>query len=371
MPIIKIERFWPKEIKVKAEKLTKFLEKMDFEHAKEYLGELLDILKDPTKDGRSRVSICFIIEQLVHIDPFIDMMVDTLMEVLKDEKDSHVREFSVWALGRIVEESRSLDLIKLTMPIFVKFCNDQSEQVKNFAMDFKSRLDDFIEEKKDLDQKIKENLRKLSGLVESRIDDMIERANKLAKEALELDYKAAFERRKEMEEKIREFKEINAVSEDEILSYEQQLIDEVPAFKGEARPIIQHWRELRGEKEALIRRVHCILRIQGKIYRIITHIKSRSDGKIDIKALKEETEYSDQEIIEILKKLVDEEIIPNFMLDQLDKGLIDTEKQELSEMTEGNNSGSKNGKSGGITDNLIKSEENLAKTKKQEKNDKK
>ncbi|MHA1340951.1 MAG: hypothetical protein ACTSRZ_13280 [Promethearchaeota archaeon] len=318
MPAIKIERYWPDDIKKNVKQLSKSLERKDFSAAKEYLSYILSILKDKKRDGKSRVSVCFIIDQLKGIDPFIDPMVDALMETLQDEKDAHVKEFSVWALGQIVQENLNMDLIRQTMPIFVKFCNDASIHVKKFAEDIKERLDTYIEEKKNLDEKIKKMLAELRVLIEERINEMINRAKELSKEALQLDYRAAFERRAEMEEKIRKFKQLNAEAEDEILAYRDKLAESIPAIKGESRELIQHWRDIRGEKEALIRRVHCILRIQGKIYKIIVHIQNRSDGQIDINKLKEETEYSDQEIIEILKKLVDEEIIPNFMLDSIE-----------------------------------------------------
>jgi hypothetical protein len=236
------------------------------------------------------------------------------------------------------------------MPIFIKFCSDTSDHVKNFAINITDRLNIFIEQKKHLDEKIKQLLEKLNILIQDRISEMNERAKQLSKEALALDYKAAFERRTEMEGKIKEFKDKNAESEDEIIAYQNQLIRDEPAFKGESKDLINHWREIRGEKEALIRRVHCILRIQGKIYRIITHIKNKSDGKIDINELKEETQYSDHEIIEILKKLVDEEILPNFMIDMVggslaiqippEDNLIQREeqiaKQEIKKINESN-----------------------------------
>lgn len=317
MPKINIERYWPDDIREHAKDLSSDLEKMDFQAALVKLNKLLDILKDPLRDGKSRVSVAFIIDQIKMIDPFVDLMVNALKEVLKEEKDEHVKEFAVWALGEIVQESRNLELIKETMPLFIKFCTDTSEHVKKFAINITDRLNIFIEQKKHLDEKIKQLLEKLNALIQDRINEMNERAKILSKEALALDYKAAFERRTEMEGKIRQFKDKNAESEDEILAFQSQLVREEPAFKGESRDIINHWREIRGEKEALIRRVHCILRIQGKIYRIITHIKNKSDGKIDINELKEETQYSDHEIIEILKKLVDEEILPNFMIDMV------------------------------------------------------
>jgi len=321
MPNIKIERFWPDDIKKNVKELIKYLEQKDFNTAKDFLSNILSVLKDKKRDGKSRVSVCFIIDQLKGIDPFIDPMVDALIETLKDEQDAHVREFSVWALGQIVQENLNLELVKQTMPIFIGFCNDFSIHVKKFAEDIKERLDAYLEEKKNLDQKIQSMLSNLSKLIQERINEMKERAKELSKEALALDYRSAYERRTEIEEKIKKFKELNAEAEDEILALRDKYANEIPSIRGESKDLIQHWRDARGEKEVLIRRVHCILRIQGKIYKIILHIQNKEDGKIDINKLKEETEYSDQEIIEILKKLVNEEIIPNFMLETLEKEL--------------------------------------------------
>ena len=321
MPNIKIERFWPDDIKKNVKELIKYLEQKDFNTAKDFLSNILSVLKDKKRDGKSRVSVCFIIDQLKGIDPFIDPMVDALIETLKDEQDAHVREFSVWALGQIVQENLNLELVKQTMPIFIGFCNDFSIHVKKFAEDIKERLDAYLEEKKNLDQKIQSMLSNLSKLIQERINEMKERAKELSKEALALDYRSAYERRTEIEEKIKKFKELNAEAEDEILALRDKYANEIPSIRGESKGLIQHWRDARGEKEVLIRRVHCILRIQGKIYKIILHIQNKEDGKIDINKLKEETEYSDQEIIEILKKLVNEEIIPNFMLETLEKEL--------------------------------------------------
>ncbi|MBD3353434.1 MAG: hypothetical protein GF364_18270, partial [Candidatus Lokiarchaeota archaeon] len=130
MPKIKIERYWADDIKDLANHLSKAISKKDFNRAILCLKDLLEILENKERDGKSRVSICFIVDQLKIIDPFIDIMVDSLKNVLEDEKDNHVKEFAVWALGQIVQESRNLELIKDTMPIFIQFCTDTSEHVQ-------------------------------------------------------------------------------------------------------------------------------------------------------------------------------------------------------------------------------------------------
>ncbi len=107
------------------------------------------------------------------------------------------------------------------------------------------------------------------------------------------------------------------------MAFEKQLVDELPAFKGESVDIIRNWREKRGEKENLIQRVECIIRIQSKIYNIIQFILTKNPNEeIDINQITELTKatgrpYSEKEVVEILQQLVDEEIVPNFMLNQI------------------------------------------------------
>jgi hypothetical protein len=91
MPKINIERYWPNDIRDIAKELSNDLEKMDFQGALSKLNKLLDILKDPSRDGKSRVSVTFIIDQIKMIDPFVDPMVKVLKDVLKDEKRTLLR----------------------------------------------------------------------------------------------------------------------------------------------------------------------------------------------------------------------------------------------------------------------------------------
>ena len=43
--------------------------------------------------------------------------------------------------------------------------------------------------------------------------------------------------------------ELNQGQEEEILAFEKQLVDELPAFKGESVDIIRNWREKRGKRK--------------------------------------------------------------------------------------------------------------------------
>jgi hypothetical protein len=130
-----------------------------------------------------------------------------------------------------------------------------------------------------------------------------------------------------MEKDIRKFKDANEKQETNIVEKINAKVSEIPAFKFESNEILRQYKEKRGKQEDIIRKVHCILRIQSKIYKIITFIKQTGDGNIDIKKLQQETDYTESEIINILKQLVNEEIIPNFMLETLAN--LEDEKEQL------------------------------------------
>jgi hypothetical protein len=318
MGIINIEKFWPKELKQIVEQLNNTLNFKNFSKAKQLMEEIMDILADPNQNIKVRISICFLIEQVKNILPLVSLIVDKLISILEIEKEDAVKEFCVWALGLVVEESQDLDLIKKTMPIFIKFCSDSSEQVKLFAQNLKERLEEIMRVRKDMDEQIEKASAEILIFVNSCLQDMKNRSDIISEKALKLDYKSAFEKKEEMEKEIRVFKEKNQQQEQLIIQKLEEKVKEIPAFKFESNDILRQYREKRGKQEDIIRKVHCILRIQSKIYKIISFIKQSSDGKIDIKKLKKETDYSEAEIINILKQLVNEEIIPNFMLENIE-----------------------------------------------------
>ena len=327
MGIINIERFWPKELKQSVEQLNNALNLKNFTKAKQLVEEVLDILADPNQNIKVRISICFLIEQLKNIMPLVPLIVDKLLKILETDQEDAVKEFSVWALGLVVEESQNLELIKKTMPVFIKFCSDSSEQVKLFAQNLKERLEEIMRVRKDMDEQIEKASVEILEYVNSCLQDMKARSDLISEKALKLDYKAAFEKREEMEKEIRLFKETNQKQEESIIEKLNAKLKEIPAFKFESNDILRQYREKRGKQEDIIRKVHCILRIQSKIYKIISFIKQSSDGKIDIKKLKKETDYSETEIINILKQLVNEEIIPNFMLENIENIEEETEEK--------------------------------------------
>jgi hypothetical protein len=123
---------------------------------------------------------------------------------------------------------------------------------------------------------------------------------------------------------IHQFTNLNEQAEEKIRSFIRNQVNENPIFEGEFEEELSRWKNIRAEKEDLIRQVHCIIRIQSKIFKIVQFIKARGDQKeISIEELKLQTEgglrgiWSDEEIIDTLEKLVEEEIIPNLFLQQV------------------------------------------------------
>ena len=321
--MLKAQRFWSKSLKEKINRANEALKTKNFTELNYIVEDLIELLQDIDGNWKDRVAICFILEQMAEIDPLVDEIVDGLMKVLDGEQDPHVKEFAVWALGKIVEDSQSLDLIKFTMPTLVKFLNDDSDQVKTFASELHSRLNGFIKDKETIDDQIREYCDELTDLIEKKLSDMKKRCDVISRDALGLDYATAHRRQDEFVKKIEEFNTLNDKQEEEVIELENKLIGQMAAFKGESRGIIRDWRKSRGAKEDLIRRVHCIIRIQSKIWGIIEFINSRTSKEgielDDITKLTKKTgrPYSETEVVEILQKLVDEEIVPNFMLEQI------------------------------------------------------
>lgn len=371
--MIKVQRFWSKTLRDKVDAANKALKTKNITLLEEILDDFINSLKNPQADWKDRVAICFILEQMAGIEPLMKKIVQSLKIVLEKETDVHVREFSVWSLGKIVEKSLSLELIRETMPIIIKFLSDDSEQVKAHALTFHTRFSAFIQEKEGINDQIQKCRNQLMDLIKIKLDEMKVRSDLISKEALALDYRNAFEKYDEMKKKISQFNEDNQKQENEILAEEAALVEKMPAFKGESNDIIRYWREKRGEKEDLIRRVDCIIRIQSKMFNIIRFIISRPNQDINMNELQEITrtpgrQYTEKEIVEILQQLVDEEIIPNFMLDQIkdyqiQKELLNEEKDQINDKkpSEGTNSEEHDKKNGSLKQTNSKSSVNSAK----------
>jgi hypothetical protein len=321
--MIKSQRFWSKELRKKVEDANFAIKTRNRTELERIVDELVVFLKNELADWKDRVAICFILEQIAAIDPISAKIIEALKAVLNDEKDPHVREFAVWALGKIVEERHTLDLIKETLPVIVHFLSDDSEQVKRLAEEYHSRLTEYLREQEGASKQINEYREQLLSLVEQKLAQMKAEGDAISKDALGLNYQTAFEKQQEMKKRIQDYNAHNQILEDELQAEKQKIVDKFPEFQSVGDEILRHWRTQRGEKEDLIRRVDCILRIQSKIFTIIRFIISRTpDGKIDLDELKSLTAltgrpYSEKEIVEILQQLVDEEIVPTFMLDQI------------------------------------------------------
>jgi hypothetical protein len=336
--LIKSQRFWSKELRNKVDLANQAIKTRNLTELESIVNELIILLKDSNVIWKDRVAICFILEQIAAIEPLLPKIIDTLKLVLQTEQDPHVKEFTVWALGKIVEDHHTLILVKDTLPIIVQFLNDDSDQVKKLATEYHTRLQEFIKVHENASQQIEILRRDFMKTVEEKLTEMKTRSDIISSDALKLNYKTAFDQQHEMKTRIKQFNEANQVIEDELILQKEKLVKEIPEFLGAADEILRYWRTQRGDKEDLVRRIECIIRIQSKIFMIIKFILSQNIGeKINLEELKDLTSltgrpYSEKEIIEILQQLVQEEIIPNFMLDQIKEYQIKgEEKQSKSE----------------------------------------
>ncbi len=321
---IKVEKFWDTKTTELVENINDSLKRMEIDSVNRYLDQLFDLLKNPTLDVQVRISLFFAIEKIAQFEPFYEKTVEFLIAILGAEQNTHVKEFSVYILGNLVLNRPNLALITRTLPIFLKFCKDSSEYVRKCAEDVKNRLDQVKETKlkeKEIILSLKEGLK---AFIEKRIQEMNDRANIISKEALKLDYQSAFSLQEQMVDKIRSFSLVNDKAEDEVKDYIKTQVRDNPIFEGEFKEELSFWKAKRAEKEDLVRQVHCIIRIQAKIFKIIEYIRNKSEkDSISIEELKKQTtgglkgEWSDAEIIETLEKLVDEEIIPNLTYQQI------------------------------------------------------
>lgn len=333
---IKTERFWSEEIKDIIKDINDSYKRMEIEPIHSRLDDLFEIFKK-SDDFKLRVSLCFVFEKIAQFEPFYDKIIDFLILSLETEENPHVKEFSVYILGNCVINKPNLALITRTLPIFVKFCKDSSQHVRTCAEEMKDRLHKVKETKMKEQEVIIQLLQSLGDFIDERITSMNDRASEISKQALSLDYEAAFNLQEEMVEKIHEFSESNEHAEADIKTFIRNQTKENPVFEGEFKGELDRWKNVRAEKEDLIRQVHCIIRIQGKIFRIIEFVKYKGESEsLSIDELKKQTEgglrgeWSDKEIIDTLEKLVEEEIIPNLFLQQVKdlKGIMEDSKKK-------------------------------------------
>ncbi len=331
--MIKIERFWEKKVKDVIKNANDSIKKGDVDSINVQLNDIFNLVKDTSLNSQIRVSLCFALEKLANFEQIFNEVVEFFINLLENEEDVHVKEFSVFILGNLVIKEMNLKLITKTLPIFINFCQDSSEHVKAAALDIRSKLDSLKEIKTKEKETIEGLKEEFSDFIEEKIRNMEFRANEISSEALSLDYEGAFKSQDEMIKKIHLFSDKNEELENEISKKINEISKKHPIFQGEYKKIYSRWKTVRDNKENLIRQVHCIIRIQSKIYKIITFIQTKTGAEgITIEDIRKHTiggrgSWSDLEIIETLKRLVDEEIVPNLFLGKIEDIEADIKKK--------------------------------------------
>jgi hypothetical protein len=318
--MLKIEKLWTPRAKALAKAFNTDMEQKNPEGAYLQVQKIIEILKDPREDPKDRVSVCFILERLPNLAPFAEDLLKIIIQILQQEKDPHLLEFSLWFLGNLVE--------RVLAPSEFGLIKDQLQAIPETQWKINPRCQDLI---KDLLQKMDEKRKRLANLegtfkekaeflqdtIKSKTGEMFQQAESLSKDALALDYAAAAYRREEMEIRIRKFKEENDKREADIKKTIADIIQSLPEFQGREEELFSQWQSERGIREGLIRKVHCILRIQSKIFLIIKYIEEAGSDNISLSDIKAKTDYSEADIKEILGQLVKEEIIPHLVLDRV------------------------------------------------------
>ncbi len=327
--MLKIEKLWTPRAKALAKAFNTDMEQKNPEGAYLQVQKIIEIFKDPHEDPKDRVSVCFVLERLPNLAPFAEDLLKTIIEILHKEKDPHLLEFSLWFLGNLVE--------RVMAPSEFGQIKEQLQGIPSSQWQINPRCEDLI---KDILQKMAEKSKRLADLegafqekakllqdtIKAKIGEMVQEAESLSKDALGLDYAAAASRREEMEQRIRGFKEINDRREADIKKVISDIIQTLPDFQGREGEVFSQWQSERGIREGLIRKVHCILRIQSKIFLIIKYIEEAGSDNISLSDMKAKTDYSEADIKEILGQLVKEEIIPHLVLDRVSQEA-DSEKK--------------------------------------------
>ncbi|MHA1732947.1 MAG: hypothetical protein ACTSU5_13455 [Promethearchaeota archaeon] len=312
--MIRIPRAWSPRIRRIAEQYNNIRDKNDENALRPVLGELLEILSDPSLDTRERVMSTFVLEQ-VNLAGLEEWVAREVVERYPDEENPKVREFMLYFIGKVLLREAFLPLIEKYEDFFAEIARDGSNNVQAFAREF---LDDVAELRQRIElerEKVEKELKKFKELVDSSIKKMIADADAISKDALMLDYKKAALVKEKMERRIRDFSKKNERLEEKIRRAREDSSRKYGTFKNASVEVLEKWKHERSEREALIKKVHCILRIQSKIFLIISYIQKKDKQEFseeDIQAIQAETNYSERDIMNILEKLVDEEVIPNF-----------------------------------------------------------
>ncbi len=327
--MLKIEKLWTPRAKVLAKAFNTDMEQKNPEGAYLQVQKLIEIFKDPREDPKDRVSICFVLERLPNLAPFAEDLLKDILQILAQDKDPHLLEFSLWFLENLVERviaPSEFGLIKERLQGIPETQWKINPRCQDLMKDLLQKMAEKSKRLADLEGTFKEKAQLLQDKIKLKIGEMVQQAENLSKDALGLDYAAAANRREEMEHRIRAFKEDNDKRETEIKQVISDIIQNLPEFQGREGDLFSQWQSERGIREGLIRKVHCILRIQSKIFLIIKYIEEAGSENISLSDIKAKTDYSEADIKEILGQLVNEEIIPHLVLDRVTHEA-DTEKK--------------------------------------------
>ena len=318
--MLKIEKLWAPRAKALAKAFNNDIEQNNPEGAYLHVQKLIAILKNPEENPKERVSVCFILERLPNLAPYVDDLLRIILQILQQDKDPHLLEFSLWFLGSLIEKiltPTEFGVIKETLQAIPQSQWKINPRCTELIKEILEKIEEKSKRLADLECIFKEKAEFLQNAIKNKIGEMVQEADALSKDALALDYASAAKLREEMERRIREFKENNDKREAEIKGLISGIIKNLPEFQGREADIFSQWQSERSIREGLIRKVHCILRIQSKIFLIIKYIEETGSDNISMSDIKAKTDYSEADIKEILTQLVKEEIIPHLVLDRV------------------------------------------------------
>jgi hypothetical protein len=318
--MLKIEKLWTPKAKALATAYNADVKANNPEGSFLQVQRLIDLYKDPQSDPKDRVSACFILERLPNLTPFGADLLETTLGVLEQAQDPHLLEFTLWLLGTLVERVFAPSQFGYIREKLGSITDTQlaiNPRSKDLIPDILQKMEEKSKRLASLEDTFKDKAQQLNDQIDVSIAEMVEEAEAISRDALSLDYAAAASHKEEMENRIREFQSHNAQRDGDIKTLVASIIEDVPEFCGQENICLAKWVSERANREGLVRKVHCILRIQTKIFLIINYISERGTENVSLEDIKAKTDYSDADIKEILEQLVKEEIIPNLVLDKV------------------------------------------------------
>lgn len=315
---IKIQRFWTPRIKAIVKDYNELPDKTVAAAVQPLIGRLLAILTNKGEPSKERVMVTFVLEALPHVVSLAPDAVPSLVALVDSETDDKVREFAAWILGELVVTEPHESPLSEVRALMERLRDDPSEKVAAFARDYHDQVQALQARLQSEAEQVQELARAFISAVDEHVQAMVGRADEISRVALDLDYREAAIRKESVERMIRDFKQRNEQAERELRDAREQHGRQYPTFERAVRDAWDRWVAQRSEREALIRKVHCILRIQSKIFLIISYIldKGQANAQLsreDFAEISERTDYTESEIVGILERLVDDELIPNLL----------------------------------------------------------